>query len=279
MKKLFENWRKHLSEAEYEPGRAVTDIDTGEGRMSPEEIRDEEVQDLADKFGVEASIEIASDGKLVILVTHRNGETTPYDDTEEMYRDLSDEVGRRDFGDPDKYEDEYEMYEGAVPHSAQHVVKKMKKTGKSAKETLKSLTTDLSDEEAERWLERHKDEMDRAKQDLDSRQEMSEGAELKIPVERYDAFKRKIEQWGMLFNKFTGYTRDLNLPDFDLKTDGRRIIRMANKLESEFRKIMKEFDFDAKVYDDERHAQRQKLDRFDGDHEFFLEDMGDQDET
>ena len=62
MKKLFENWRKHITEAEYEPGRAVADIDTGEERMSPEEIRDEEVQDLADKFGVEASIEIASDG-------------------------------------------------------------------------------------------------------------------------------------------------------------------------------------------------------------------------
>jgi len=100
---------------------------------------------------------------------------------------------------------------------------------------------------------------------------IEEGAELKIPVERYDAFKRKIEQWGMLFNKFTGYTRDLNLPDFDQKTDGRRIIRMANKLESEFRKIMKEFDFDAKSYDDERYAMRQKLDQFDGDSEFFLE--------
>ena len=52
--------------------------------------------------------------------------------------------------------------EEAVPHSAHHVVKKMKKTGKSAKETLKSLTTDLSDEEAERWLKRHKGEMDSA---------------------------------------------------------------------------------------------------------------------
>ena len=61
------------------------------------------------------------------------------------------------------------MSEAAVPHSAHHVVKKMMKTGKSAKETLKSLTTDLSDEEAERWLERHKDEMDSAKQDLASR--------------------------------------------------------------------------------------------------------------
>ena len=46
----------------------------------------------------------------------------------------------------------------------------MKKTGLSAKEALKSLTHDLSDEEAERWLERHKDEMDSAKQDLASRE-------------------------------------------------------------------------------------------------------------
>ena len=60
--------------------------------------------------------------------------------------------------------------EAAVPHSANHIVKKMKKTGKSAMETLKSLTTDLSDEEAKRWLERHKDEMESAKQDLASRE-------------------------------------------------------------------------------------------------------------
>lgn len=65
-----------------------------------------------------------------------------------------------------KHITEVDLNEGAVPHSAHHVVKKMMKTGKSAKETLKSLTTDLSDEEAERWLERHKDEMDNAKRDL-----------------------------------------------------------------------------------------------------------------
>ena len=98
-----------------------------------------------------------------------------------------------------------------------------------------------------------------------------EGAELKIPVERYDAFKRKIEQWGMLFNKFTAYTRDIHRQDWDRKTDGKRVARMAGKLEREFRKIMDEFDFEAKVYDDERYAMRQKLDQFDGDSEFFLE--------
>tara|TARA_B100000287_G_scaffold414342_1_gene446834 strand:+ start:35 stop:559 length:525 start_codon:yes stop_codon:yes gene_type:complete len=100
---------------------------------------------------------------------------------------------------------------------------------------------------------------------------IDEKAELKIPVERYDTFKRKIEQWAMLFNKFTGYTSDIHRADFDRKTDGKRIARMAGKLERELRKIMKEFDFDAKVYDDERYAMRQKLDQFDGDSEFFLE--------
>ena len=155
MKKLFENWRKHLNEAVYEPGRAVADIDTGEGRMSPEEIRDEEVQDLADKFNVEAFVEIASDGRPAIIVKHQDGKVAMYNDTEKMYQDLASRQ---------------EMSEGAVPHSAQHVVKKMKKTGKSAKETLKSLTHDLTDEEAERWLKRHKDEMDSAKQALARRE-------------------------------------------------------------------------------------------------------------
>ena len=38
MKKLFENWRKSLNEAEYEPGRAVADIDTGEDYIEPEMV-------------------------------------------------------------------------------------------------------------------------------------------------------------------------------------------------------------------------------------------------
>ena len=152
MKKLFENWRKYTNEAMYDPSRAVTDINTGEERMSPEELMRDEVQDLADKFGVEASVKIASDGKPAIMVKHQSGEVVAYNHAEEMYQDLASR---------------YEMNEGAVPHSAQHVVKKMKKAGLSAKEALKSLTTNLSDEEAERWLERHKDEMDSAKKGAD----------------------------------------------------------------------------------------------------------------
>ena len=100
---------------------------------------------------------------------------------------------------------------------------------------------------------------------------IEEKAELKIPVEKYDAFKRKIEQWGMLFNKFIGYTKDLDLPEFDRKTEGRRLRIMAVKLDQQLFKIMNEFDLEYKSYEDERHAQRQKLDRFDGDHEFFEE--------
>ena len=97
---------------------------------------------------------------------------------------------------------------------------------------------------------------------------IGEGAQLKIPVERYDNFKRKIEQWGMLFNKFTGYARDMTHPDFD-RDRGGRLLRMVTKLNTELHKIMDEFDLDYKDYDDEKWRMRQKLDQFDGDHEIF----------
>ncbi len=65
--------------------------------------------------------------------------------------------------------------EGAVPHSAEYVVKKMRKTGLSAKEALKSFTDpELSDEEADRWLTRNKDKMDAAEEKLDRKKETNE---------------------------------------------------------------------------------------------------------
>ena len=67
--------------------------------------------------------------------------------------------------------------------------------------------------------------------------------------------------------------RDITHPDFNRKTDGQKILNRIGKLESELMKIMKEFDLNYKSYDDERYAMRQKLDRFDGDSEFFLEEM------
>ncbi len=93
MNKLFENWRKHVNEGgaqgHYEPGRAVADIDTGEEYLSPEDINQEEIRDLADKFNVEAFVETASDGKTAILVFHQDGEPAAYNDSEDMYQDLA----------------------------------------------------------------------------------------------------------------------------------------------------------------------------------------------
>jgi hypothetical protein len=196
MKKLFENWRKHITEAEYEPGRAVADIDTGEESMSPEDLEREEFEDLADKFNVKLEFEMKR-GYRIAKVTMEDGEVMHYSDPEDMYRDLA------------KY------------------------------------------------------------------YEMNEGAELKIPVEKYDAFKRKIEQWGMLFNKFADHAQDLGHPEH-AKTSAPKLLLKVNKLEKELQKIMKEFDLNYKYYADERHAALKKLDQFDGDDEYFLENEGDE---
>jgi len=119
------------------------------------------------------------------------------------------------------------LNEAAVPHSAQHVVKKMKKTGLSAKEALKSLTTDLSDEEAERWLERHKDEMESAKQDLNeggAQGHYEPGravADIDAPAEPQDNLPRDIRNVASYINAWfnaraqgnTGF-RGTNLSDY-----------------------------------------------------------------
>ena len=89
MKKLFENWRKSLNEAEYEPGRAVADIDTGEDYVEPEMVEKEAMEDLADKFNVQVMFAKTTDGKHIAVVTLQNGETMGYMDEEEMYQDLA----------------------------------------------------------------------------------------------------------------------------------------------------------------------------------------------
>tara|TARA_R110002020_G_scaffold373207_1_gene584652 strand:+ start:90 stop:578 length:489 start_codon:yes stop_codon:yes gene_type:complete len=101
---------------------------------------------------------------------------------------------------------------------------------------------------------------------------ISEEATLKIPVERYDAFKRKIEQWAMLFNKFAYQARDLTHHEYEPKTQGPRLLKMVNKLDRELYKIMGEFDLQYKTYQDERHAALKKLDQFDDDNEYFVEE-------
>jgi len=123
MKQLFENWRKHINENEYEPGRAVADIDTGEDYVEPEMAEKEAMEDLADKFNVQVMFAKTTDGKHIAVVTLQNGETMGYMDEEEMYQDLARRQemneGMDDFeqdlypgaderGDPDNWEHSYD---------------------------------------------------------------------------------------------------------------------------------------------------------------------------
>ena len=88
MKKLFENWRKSLNEAEYEPRRAVADIDTGEDYVEPQMAEKEAMEDLADKFNVQVMFAKTTDGKDIAVATFEDGERMAYIDEEEMYQDL-----------------------------------------------------------------------------------------------------------------------------------------------------------------------------------------------
>jgi tRNA isopentenyl-2-thiomethyl-A-37 hydroxylase MiaE len=111
LKRIIKEEIEEISEA-YEPDPRLTrglekSMAAGEADRTPEEVMREEVQALADKFNVEAFVEVASDGNTAILVFHQDGEPTAYNDTEEMYKDLADEIGRDIHGDPDRYEDEY----------------------------------------------------------------------------------------------------------------------------------------------------------------------------
>ena len=50
---------------------------------------EDEVQYLADSFGVHASVEIDSNGNPAIAVYHKNGDLSAYYDPEDMYRELA----------------------------------------------------------------------------------------------------------------------------------------------------------------------------------------------
>ena len=170
MKKLFENWRKYTNEAMYEPGRAVSGIDTEiekEDSLDMQNVNDQLLSDLQD-LGMDW---IMDDEEMYRILDRLKADSNSSGEYQQKIVDFlnnnADELGYTNLGD--EVLNEHKMNEGTVPHSAHHVVKKMKKTGLSAKEALKSLTTDLSDEEAERWLKRHKDEMESAKQKLASR--------------------------------------------------------------------------------------------------------------
>tara|TARA_R110002012_G_scaffold308495_1_gene514766 strand:- start:311 stop:574 length:264 start_codon:yes stop_codon:yes gene_type:complete len=78
MKRLFENWRKHLNENEPLHG-------------FPHEPMPEEdaMRDLADKFGVKVEFTATKKGEPIAIVTFEDGEQIGYRDEEEMYQDLA----------------------------------------------------------------------------------------------------------------------------------------------------------------------------------------------
>ena len=92
MKKLLENWRKHLNENEplhgfpYEP--------------MPEE---DAMRDLADKFGVEVEFRTTKEGESIAVVTFEDGEQIGYRDEEEMYQDLIKRAGEGTRVTPRRY--------------------------------------------------------------------------------------------------------------------------------------------------------------------------------
>ena len=106
---------------------------------------------------------------------------------------------------------------------------------------------------------------------------LDEGADLKIPVETYDAFKKRFEQWAMLFDKFVASAgTDMIHPDFQPKKEGTKYRKMLFKLSSELQDLMKQYKLQYKYYDDEKHKARKQLDTF-GDHnsQYFIEEDND----
>jgi len=66
MKKLFENWRKHLNEAEYEPGRPVADIEKSMGPDTPEpDEANPLINAIAQEYGLRIAVQA---GVLVVRV-------------------------------------------------------------------------------------------------------------------------------------------------------------------------------------------------------------------
>ena len=136
MKKLFENWRKNLNEAAFEPGRATGDIEASMG--SPDAMPEEDaMRELADKFGVEVMFAKTTDGNNVAVVTFEDGEQMAYMDEEEMYQHLakrrelnemlSDEpnapVNRRSFED-ENYEYNKNMFYTQIYQALDQFVEK-----------------------------------------------------------------------------------------------------------------------------------------------------------
>jgi hypothetical protein len=94
MKQLFENWRKHLTEGGYaghldrQQAGWERSMDAAEADRTPEEVFEDDALELAERLGVDISVEVADDGKHIIVVNREEGPEA-YNDPDEMYDALS----------------------------------------------------------------------------------------------------------------------------------------------------------------------------------------------
>ena len=88
---LGNDWQVNVRMLEDRYQLTVNKQPWSEADYTPEEVEEADVQDIASKFGVDASVEIADDGSSVIVVHLPDGETVTYNDSDEMYDALSKE--------------------------------------------------------------------------------------------------------------------------------------------------------------------------------------------
>jgi hypothetical protein len=73
-----------------DPGGYDKTFDTAEADRTPEEVFEDEALELAERLGVDISVEVADDGKHIIVVNREEGPEV-YNDPDEMYDALSKE--------------------------------------------------------------------------------------------------------------------------------------------------------------------------------------------
>jgi hypothetical protein len=96
MKKLFENWRKHLNEAEYEPGRPVADIEKPMGPDTPEpDEANPLINAIAQEYGLE--IDAQAQGLLVRVPEYKHTKWGDIDDDYVAFNTVAELEAEMDF--------------------------------------------------------------------------------------------------------------------------------------------------------------------------------------
>ena len=102
---------------------------------------------------------------------------------------------------------------------------------------------------------------------------LSEGAIAKIPVEKLDDFKRRLEKWAMHYEKISSWIANdaILQPDDEqlenprqlsriTREEGMRMRKTLYKLDNVLMTLMNDFDMTFKSYEDERYKALKTLD-------------------